>query len=333
VSSLGRRAVLAAGIALACASAVVYAATGDGDDAPGRSENSWAALAPSPLQRTEVGAARVGDRIYVVGGFISTGGTTSKMARYDISEDRWRRVRSLPIAVNHAGVTALGGKVYVLGGNLGAVSGREPKSSRLYAYSPRRNSWRRLPDAPSERAALGIAAIGDRLYAAGGYDETDDQLRTLEIYDVSKRRWRAGPPMPTGRNHVGAAALGGMLVVTGGRPGEVNGSLMTVERYDPGSRRWSALPPMVTARSGHAAVVTDGRLVVFGGEELGGGGETIEQVEAFDPAAGAWSPLPQMITPRHGLGAAARAGRVYAIEGGPQPGLAFSSALEYLDLP
>ena len=40
-----------------------------------------------------------------------------------------------------------------------------------------------------------------------------------------------------------------------------------------------------------------------------------------------------MVTPRHGLGGAARGGRVYALEGGPQPGLAYSRALEYLDLP
>ena len=40
-----------------------------------------------------------------------------------------------------------------------------------------------------------------------------------------------------------------------------------------------------------------------------------------------------MITPRHGLGGVARGGRVYALEGGPQPGLAYSRAIEYLDLP
>ncbi len=89
---------------------------------------------------------------------------------------------------------------------------------------------------------------------------------------------------------------------------------------------------MPTARSGHSATVAAGRLVVFGGEELDGG-ETIEQVEAYDPATGSWSALPEMVTPRHGLGAAAKGKRIYAIEGGPQPGLAFSRALEFLDLP
>jgi Kelch motif len=91
------------------------------------------------------------------------------------------------------------------------------------------------------------------------------------------------------------------------------------------------LAPLGTARSGHAAVVAGGRLVVLGGEELGGG-TTIEQVELYDGKRDRWRALPDMVTPRHGLGAAARGSRIYALEGGPQPGLAFSRTLEFLDL-
>ena len=111
----------------------------------------------------------------------------------------------------------------------------------------------------------------------------------------------------------------------------MNGGQTTVESYDPQRRRWASLPSFATARSGHAAVASGGRLVVLGGEELGGG-TTIEQVELYRPGSG-WSALPDMITPRHGLGGVARRGRIYAVEGGPQPGLAYSRSLEFLDLP
>jgi len=39
-----------------------------------------------------------------------------------------------------------------------------------------------------------------------------------------------------------------------------------------------------------------------------------------------------MRTPRHGLAGVAMGNRVYAIEGGVQPGLSFSSAIEALDV-
>ena len=311
---------------------VVLAASRGGDTPAQRSIDSWASLKPSPLERTEVGAARIDDRIYVVGGFISSGGTTGRMARYDISEDSWKRVRSLPIAVNHPGMTVHRGRLYLLGGNL---PGGE-KSDRLYRYQPRRDRWRRLEDAPTARAAMGFVAIGNRLYAAGGSTASNDQVRRLEIYDVRRDRWTTGAKMPTGRNHVGATRLKRSMVVTGGRPGPVHGGLTSVESYDPDRNRWRALPPLGSARSGHAAVEVGGdrggRIVVFGGEELDGGA-TIEQVEVFDPRVGEWAPLPEMVTPRHGLGGAAKGARVYALEGGPQPGLSYSRSLEFVDLP
>ena len=332
------RAAIAALLALAGAAAIVVAASDDGrDQAPSeRPGAGWGSLAPSPLQRTEVGAARLGDRIYVVGGFISSGGTTGRTVAYDISEDEWKEVAPLPIAVNHPGVAAHRGRLYLLGGNLPPRAGEQAMSRRLYRYAPKRDRWRRLPDAPTARGALAIVGIGYRLYAVGGSSPTDDTLRTLEIFDLKRGRWSEGAKMPTGRNHVGATYLKRDVVVTGGRPGPVHGGLATVERYDPANNRWHRMAPLGTARSGHATAAVGGRLggriVVFGGEELDGG-TTIEQVEVFDPRVRAWRPLPEMVTPRHGVGGAAEGRRVYALEGGPQPGLSFSGALEYLDLP
>lgn len=326
---------IAIGVAVACllAGGVVFAATDGESSAPGRATDSWAALAPSPLERTEVGAARIRDRIYVVGGFESSGGTTGEMVAYDVSEDRWLRRASLPIAVNHPGVTALGRKLYLLGGNRPHADGTEEQSARLYAYSPRRNRWLRLRDAPTGRAALALVAIDGRLYAVGGASATSGQVRKLEIYDPKRNYWRRGAPMPTGRNHIAAGVLVDReMIVTGGRPGPIHGNLDTVESYDAKRDRWRTLPPLGTARSGHAAVSQGGLLAVFGGEELDGG-TTIEQVEAFGVDGRVWTPLPEMVTPRHGVGGAELGKRVFALEGGPQPGLSFSGALEYLDVP
>ena len=70
-----------------------------------------------------------------------------------------------------------------------------------------------------------------------------------------------------------------------------------------------------------------GRLVSVGGEEPGG---TIATVYGFDPARGRWQPLPDLLTPRHGLGVVALGGRVWAVAGGPKPGLSVSGAVESL---
>lgn len=326
-----KRALVAAVVAVATAAAIVaVAAAGPGP--PERRGDGWGARAPSPLERTEVGAAIIAGEIYVVGGFVPEGGDTGRMVRYDTIENAWVEQEPHPIAVNHAGVVAAHDRLYVLGGQRGSAAGA--LSRRLTVYDRDADEWDRLADAPTARMAMAFAAVGDRLYAAGGRTAETDQSRRLEVYDISEDRWLRRPDMGVGRNHVAGTASGGRVYAIGGRPGPINGGLRTVERYNPKTRRWKLLEPLGTARSGAAAVtLKDGRIVVFGGEELNEGGTTIEQVELFDPATGGWSALEDMVTPRHGLGGAASKSRVFAIEGGPTPGLDYSSANEYLDVP
>jgi hypothetical protein len=131
------------------------------------------------------------------------------------------------------------------------------------------------------------------------------------------------------REHLAATVAGGRLYVLAGRAAG-QGNFKLVERYDPRSNRWRRLPDMVKDRGGIAAATVKGRVVVFGGEE---GAGTIREVELYDPERRRWSRLPDMLTPRHGLGGVARGRRVYAVEGGPQPGFAFSNAIEALDVP
>lgn len=314
-------------VAIALVAAVlVVARSGDAGPLP-----SWRAAQPSLVKRSEVGAARIGDRIYVVGGYRAPGVTTGALESYDISSGAWARRRSLPIAVNHPAVASLGGQLYVNGGF--QARGQEHASARLYRYTPQRDRWRRLPDSPIARAAHALQAIGGKLYAAGGANDSSRRLRELFVYDPSSRTWRRGPRMRVGRNHVASAVLEGRLYVVGGRPGPEAGNFRVVERYSPLARRWRTVAPLNTATSGAAAGVVHGELVVFGGELQDGSHEAVAATQAYDPATDAWTDLPEMITPRHGLGGASFNRRVFALEGGPVGGLHFSTANEYLRFP
>src|SRR5689334_23337406 len=73
-----------------------------------RSTQAWGSLAPSPLQRSEVGGARIGTSIYVVGGYTAAdpGASTNEVARYDIKGNSWTLAPPMPIALNHPAVTS-----------------------------------------------------------------------------------------------------------------------------------------------------------------------------------------------------------------------------------
>ncbi|MBA3261540.1 MAG: galactose oxidase [Thermoleophilaceae bacterium] len=320
------RALLAGTIALLAVVAVLVLPR-DG----GARQDRWSALPSAGLERSEVAAARVGRFIYVVGGFERASALTSAaVERYDIRRERWTRVRDMPVGLNHPTAVAYRGAVYVHGG-YEAERGLTEPTGVLLRYEPGRNRWRRLPSSPTPRAAHATAVIGHRLYVAAGANDAGS-LRTLEVYDFERKRWSDGPSFPgPARNHTTGVASGGRFYVLAGRDA---GNFTAAERYDPRRRAWERLPPLHTPRGGIASVrLSDGRIVVFGGERLEPGGTTIAEVELFDPRSRRWRSLPDMRTPRHGLAGAALGRRVFAIEGGPTPGFAFTRTIEFLDVP
>lgn len=332
------RALIVALVVLAVCAGVVLAATSIGGDshhgapARGAATDKWVALAPATLARTEVGAARIDNFIYVVGGFLQAGSggiTTNAVERYDIAHDRWSRMRSMPVGVNHAAAVAYKGDLYVVGGytSRGALN---DEVGTLQRYDPEKDRWTRKRSMPTRRGALAAGVLGDRLYAAGGANSTEGALKRLEIYDFRKNRWSRGPDFRTrAREHLAGVSAGGYFYALAGREGG-KGNFTVAERFNPRSEKWQLLPSLRKARGGIAAAAVGDRVAVLGGEEPAG---TIKEVELYDPAKRRWKRLPNMPTPRHGLGGAALGNRVYSIEGGTTPGFSFSRAIEALDVP
>jgi N-acetylneuraminic acid mutarotase len=282
---------------------------------------AWRRLAPAPSERTEVAAAAVGDRIYVLGGYAPDGATLATVEVYDTGADAWSAGPDLPVAVNHAMAATLDGILHVAGGNDGGGPSRQV--ARLDGAA-----WRTLAPLPEARSAGGLVALDGRLYLAGGVAPGGLAAATL-VYDPQADRWSEAPGLPTRREHLGAAAAGGRVYVVGGRVRGLGSNLAAAEAFDPAAGRWTALAPMPTARGGLAAAATaGGRVVAVGGEAEA----TFPEAEAFDTGSGRWRSLPPLPTPRHGLGVVAVGEVVYVLAGGPQPGLHASAANEAIDL-
>jgi non-specific serine/threonine protein kinase len=282
---------------------------------------AWRRLAPAPSERTEVAAAAVGRRIWVLGGYATDGRTLATAEIYDTATDTWSRGPDLPVAVNHAMAATLDGVLYVAGGN----DGHRPSDQVARLDGDR---WRRLAPLPEGRQAGGLVPLDGRLYLVGGVVEGGLASDT-QVYDRAADRWAPAPGLPTPREHLGAAAAGGRVYVVGGRTGGIGGNLGAAEVFDPGSGRWTAVADLPTARGGLAATATaGGQVVAVGGEAAA----TFPEAEALDTGSGRWRSLPPLPTPRHGLGVVAVGEVVYVLAGGPRPGLHTSSANEAIDL-
>jgi hypothetical protein len=282
------------------------------------SQGGWQRGAPLPVPRSEVAATALGDEIAVIGGFLRSGASSTRVDAYSPRRNRWRRLPDLPEGVNHAMAAATGRRLYVVGGYRDGMK-------LTSAFVLEGGTWRALPELPEPRAAAGAAVVGGLLIVAGGVGPNGLAQEALAL-GLQTERW-SHIPGPTPREHLGVAALDGRVYAVGGRTAGFDTNLQLVESYSPGARRWRSLPPVPEPRGGTAVASAGGRLISAGGEETAG---TIGSVYALGPKTRRWSGLPDLPTPRHGLGVVGLGGRVYVIAGGRTPGLSVSSANESL---
>lgn len=292
--------------------------------APHARDLRWETRSPAPTSRTEVTAAAVGARIFVIGGFAEDGTTVPAVQVYDAAADAWLDGPDLPVGVNHPMSAVLDGTVYVFGGYLGP--GLSSPTDRAFAL--RGSRWIELPPMPEPRAAAGAAAAGERLYVVGGVGPSGLAGSTL-VFEPGTDRWTTAAGLPTPREHLGVGSFEYLVYAVGGRTGGIGTNLAAAEVFDPETGAWRLLPEMPSARGGIAAAATGNGFIVAPGGEAD---RAFDTVEAFDVESGRWLVLPAMPTPRHGLGVAAVGGTVHVIAGGPSPGFAFSAANEALDL-
>jgi len=151
---------------------------------------TWQVRAALPSSRTEVAAAELGGKIYVIGGYGKTG---KLVEEYDPEKDRWRARASLPQALHHTGAAALNGKLYVIGGYVSGVGAVDT----VYEYDPAADRWTAKKPMPTARGALAVGVIGGKIFAAGGVGVDRRNTHANEAYDPIQDRWTKHAPMPT----------------------------------------------------------------------------------------------------------------------------------------
>jgi len=284
----------------------------------------WRTLAPMPTPRSEVAAAALDGKIYVVGGFEADGAPSAKVEGYDPATNTWAEAARLPEPRHHAAAAAMGG-LYVLGG-FGSTF--QDARADVFLYTPSRNEWTAVDPLVNARGGHGAAVIGFDLYAVGGARAGPadglENVAPVERYDPRSGEWGSGGDLPTPRDHLAAVNSAGALDTIGGRLGGDSSKNLSAHELlsDNG---WETRAPLPTARSGIAAVELNGLVYVFGGEAPTG---TFNIVDAYNSQTDSWETMPPMPTARHGLGAAVVGDTIYVIGGGPTPGLSVSGANE-----
>jgi N-acetylneuraminic acid mutarotase len=284
----------------------------------------WTSALPMITPRSEVAAAAIGSRIYVIGGLDGFARTIATVEAFDVAENRWTIVSPLPKPVHHASAIAVGGKVYVFGGFTGVAS---TPVDTLYIYDPLTDRWSRGADLPDSTGGVALTVVEGRIHMLGG-KSIGANVDSHYVYDPAANTWSSEPEMISGREQFAALTIGNRIYVFGGRQGGLLYNIDTVEAFDIDRKTWDTMMPMPLKRSGFVTLEYGGKVYVFGGEAPT---TTFDQVDVYNPKTDRWSTMAErMPNARHGLAGAQIDGSFFLIGGGKRSGLSVSDLNEVL---
>jgi N-acetylneuraminic acid mutarotase len=284
-----------------------------------------------PTANSEMAVAETNGKIYVLGGYPSSGESVTTVQVYDVATDSWGMAAPLPEPLHHPMAVGVAGKIYSLGGQIGRSASVD--TSLSVVLDPTANTWSELADMPTARGAGAAGVIGDKIYVVGGRPPAGN---AFEAYDISDDAWTSLPDLPTAandRNHIAVTAIGGKIYVAGGRyDGGSFSSPMTdrLDIYDPGTNAWTPGAPLPRPRGGVNGIAAFGCFFVWGGEgsNIGEPNNVFPDHDVYDPRTSTWTSLADLPTPIHGVtGAAFVNGLIYMPGGGTAQGGSSGSRL------
>uniref|UniRef100_A0A1A9W0K6 BTB domain-containing protein n=1 Tax=Glossina brevipalpis TaxID=37001 RepID=A0A1A9W0K6_9MUSC len=196
------------------------------------------------------------------------------------------------------------------------IGGQAPKAIRsVECYDLREEKWYQAAEMPNRRCRAGLAVLGDKVYAVGGFNGSL-RVRTVDVYDPATDQWSTSNSMEARRSTLGVAVLNGCIYAVGGFDGTTG--LCSAEMFDPKNEVWRFIASMSTRRSSVGVGVVNGLLYAVGGYD-GYTRQCLSSVERYNPEADAWQAVADMSARRSGAGVGVLNNILYAVGGHDGP--------------
>jgi len=234
-----------------------------------------------PTGRFYCGVARVGNRVYVMGGWVGSDMFSSSVGSDLISIDvlgndlptllaanKWKTLTSMNHTRGAFACVLHSNSIYVFGGY---IEGSD-MTNTAERYNIEANQWENLPNMPGTRSGSSAGVIGNKIYVVGGEDDYDNVLATTIVFDTSTQQWEpstAVPYMKTKRCRLSVVIVDHFVIAIGGM-NQSGGRLSTIEVLDTQRNSWNDAPtPMKQGRDGLVATFLKetNEIIIAGGRD------------------------------------------------------------------
>jgi N-acetylneuraminic acid mutarotase len=259
--------------------AAVPAAVENGSAAANAGEMSTHFAGVMPRGLTTVGAATLGDALYLVGGYYGSPHDYSKefqsgvVSRLSLSTGVWEDLPGVE-PIQSPAVIGDGKYLYKLGGLRTLNAAGQPTQLRSVADAARfdttQNRWEPLPALPEPRSSTYAVVVGKTLYVVGGwkldggmYDNTWSETMVTADLSAPTFAWTS-VKMPFQIRAHGLTAFGTKIYVVGGLAPE--SSTDAVHVFDTTTGQWSDGPALPTDNMTARSAVYQDRLYANGAD-------------------------------------------------------------------
>jgi N-acetylneuraminic acid mutarotase len=274
----------------------------------------WLQKTTIPSQRTSYSVASLNNKIYIMGGKISSAATSS-IDVYDPATDTWSAGGSLPHTMYGQQSQTVNGKIYVFHGDQGVGT-----STQLWESNASVTAWTQKASMPSVFQSYSnlTSAASSTLIFLPVPDTTYYHTRCY-AYDVASNQWLSLTEKPSGYDQSSFVAWSGSsFYIMGGRASGILETIYIIDnwRVDPQpigfNDIWTQKALMPEGRYSSISVTLNGNIYVLGGR--GKMGE-LGRVDMYDPVANTWTTKSPMPGSGSGSGVVCN-GKIYVINNG-----------------
>ena len=185
--------------------------------------SSWDVPDGAPTSRCHASAVSHNNQVYLVGGWNAS--STEHYTQVDVytpATRTWSLGTPMPAGTFRGGMGAVvhDAKLYLIGGTM---SFDDPCTNTMIVFDFAAGTWTSVASMSEDRCgpAVAVGANG-RIYVAGGGNDQNRALATVESYDPATNSWRAEPPMAFARQRLALVRVADWLYAIGGQSAGVS---------------------------------------------------------------------------------------------------------------
>ncbi len=182
-------------------------------------DDSWEKGKNLPVGLSAYAIASYEGDLYLFGGWDGEQYVNS-VYEYVPELDQWNELTPMPTARGYAGAAVAGGKIYVVGGFDGNTALDLNQVFIPELDGSEAGPWNTAESLPAGRYSMGVAGLGNMVYAVGGVIE-EGGLHTSLLYSPQENIWQEfDSPNDDTLENFGIVPLDNQLYVMGGKLGD-----------------------------------------------------------------------------------------------------------------